>query len=70
MGPCQKYHRCDADFFSLHSVRRYTVSIRFLSDDIYFSYLIKVMTIRLSYCKVTFFFVINNYFLERNFEMI
>ena len=35
-----------------------------------FTLVIKVMAIRLSYCKVTFFFVINNYFLERNFEMI
>lgn len=40
------------------------------SDDIYLSYLIKVMAIRLSFCKVTFFFVINNLFGEKFWDYI
>lgn len=70
VDPCQKYHRCDAEFFSLHPVGWYTISICSLSDDVYFSYLVKVMSIRHFHCKVTFFFIINKYLVERNFESI
>lgn len=59
----QEFHRKYNLFFSLPSIRRYTISICLITGDVIFDHLIKVMTVKFLPYKVTLFlFVVQKVF--------